>query len=225
MKEYQTPLKEHSRSSSDRKFKASRMKQPQKIAKKSLDGMFTSVTEVVSPEISKESSDFSPISEISDVKQSSQTEEISLLDLNAALSAWTDTFPLSDPIPSSEISTITDESDCIESYGLSKPCGSKIGPVDTWEADVVEKLFKEAKIDQVLNSDIRSKKLLDALTKAVIDYYDTLPQEKDWMVDLVSMKWRIVCLCFLIWSFVVSIIFLFGSGLGRGSSAGGPLPT
>ncbi|KAJ6418049.1 hypothetical protein OIU84_001439 [Salix udensis] len=90
------------------------------------------------------------------------------------------------------------------------------------EADVVVKLLKEARIE-VSNSDARSKKVQDAMTKAAMDEYSTLPEEKDWMIDLVSMKGRIVCLCFLICSFVVSMMFLFG--LGSGSSSGGPLPT
>lgn len=142
--------------------------------------------------------------------------------LNPAPWASTDTLPVSDLTPTSEISTITDGPGSVEKYGLGKLCGSKIGPVEGLEADVAVKLLKEARVG-VSNSDVRSKKVLDALTKAVMDEYYTLPEEKDWMTDLVSMKGRIVCLCFLIWSFVVSTMFLFGSGLG--GSAGGPLPT
>ena len=149
--------------------------------------------------------------------------QISVSPLNPAHWASTDTLSVSDLTPTSEISTITDGPGSVEKYGLGKLCGSKIGPVEGLEADVAVKLLKEARVE-VSNSDVRSKKVLDALTKAVMDEYYTLPEEKDWMTDLVSMKWRIVCLCFLIWSFVVStILFLFGSGLG--GSAGGPLPT
>ncbi|KAG6753252.1 hypothetical protein POTOM_043302 [Populus tomentosa] len=209
MKEYQTPLKELSRSSSSsaRKFKESQLKKPQRIAKKSLNGVFSSAAEVVSPEINNELSDFAPNSESP---------------LNPAPWASTDTLSVSDLTPTSEISTITDGPGSVEKYGLGKLCGSKIGPVEGLEADVAVKLLKEARVG-VSNSDVRSKKVLDALTKAVMDEYYTLPEEKDWMTDLVSMKGRIVCLCFLIWSFVVSTMFLFGSGLG--GSAGGPLPT
>lgn len=149
--------------------------------------------------------------------------QISVSPLNPAPWASTDTLSVSDLTPTSEISTITDGPGSFEKYGLGKLCGSKIGPVEGLEADVAVKLLKEARVE-VSNSDVRSKKVLDALTKAVMDEYYTLPEEKDWMTDLVSMKWCIVCLCFLIWSFVVStILFLFGSGLG--GSAGGPLPT
>ncbi|KAJ6888983.1 protein SINE3 [Populus alba x Populus x berolinensis] len=224
MKEYQTPLKELSRSSSSsaRKFKESQLKKPQRIAKKSLNGVFSSAAEVVSPEINYELSDFAPVPDIFDANHCGQTAQNSESPLNPAPWASTDTSSVSDLTPTSEISTITDGPGSVEKYGLGKLCGSKIGPVEGLEADVAVKLLKEARVG-VSNSDVRSKKVLDALTKAVMDEYYTLPEEKDWMTDLVSMKGRIVCLCFLIWSFVVSTMFLFGSGLG--GSAGGPLPT
>ncbi|KAG5234297.1 protein SINE [Salix suchowensis] len=183
MKEYQTPLKELSRSSSSsaRKFKESQLKKPQKIVKKSLNGVFSSAAEVSETGINNELNDFSPVPDISDANHCGQTAQISVSPLSPALWASTDTFSVSDLTPTSEISTITDGPGSVENYGLGKLCGSKIGPVEGLEADVGVKLLKEARIE-VSNSDARSKKVQDAMTKAAMDEYSTLPEEKDWMI-------------------------------------------
>ncbi|KAJ6764258.1 hypothetical protein OIU74_023186 [Salix koriyanagi] len=121
------------------------------------------------------------VPDISDANHCGQTAQISVSPLSPALWASTDTFSVSDLTPTSEISTITDGPGSVENYGLGKLCGSKIGPVEGLEADVGVKLLKEARIE-VSNSDARSKKVQDAMTKAAMDEYSTLPEEKDWMI-------------------------------------------
>ncbi|KAG6765719.1 hypothetical protein POTOM_029772 [Populus tomentosa] len=226
MKAYQTPSrKEHySRTSSDRICKDSLLKKPLKNAKKSLDGAFISATPGVSPEISKESSDFSLVSEISDANHCCQTASISVLALNPVVSASTEISSLPAITPNSNTITITDDSSSISTdcYGVSKQCSSKIGQVEGLEADIVVNLLKQARIE-VSKADVQSKKLLDALIKVVIDEFYTLTGEKDLTNCFVSMKGRVVCLCLLIWSFAVSGFLLFDLGLG--SSGGGPPPT
>lgn len=226
MKAYQTPSKKehYSRTSSDRICKDSLLKKPLKNAKKSLDGAFISATQGVSPEIIKESSDLSPVSEISDANHCSQTASISVLALNPVVSASTEISSLPDMTPNSNTITITDDLGSISTdcYGVNKQCSSKIGQVEGLEADIVVNLLKQARIE-VSKADVQSKKLLDALIKVVIDEFYTLTGEKDLTNCFVSMKGRVVCLCFLIWSFAVSGFLLFDLGLG--SSGGGPPPT
>lgn len=226
MKAYQTPSKKehYSRTSSDRICKDSLLKKPLKNAKKSLDGAFISATQGVSPEIIKESSDLSPVSEISDANHCSQTASISVLALNPVVSASTEISSLPDMTPNSNTITITDDLGSISTdcYGVNKQCSSKIGQVEGLEADIVVNLLKQARIE-VSKADVQSKKLLDALIKVVIDEFYNLTGEKDLTNCFVSMKGRVVCLCFLIWSFAVSGFLLFDLGLG--SSGGGPPPT
>ncbi|KAI5579491.1 hypothetical protein BDE02_08G092400 [Populus trichocarpa] len=226
MKAYQTPSKKehYSRTSSDRICKDSLLKKPLKNAKKSLDGAFISATQGVSPEIIKESSDLSPVSEISDANHCSQTASISVLALNPVVSASTEISSLPDMTPNSNTITITDDLGSISTdcYGVNKQCSSKIGQVEGLEADIVVNLLKQARIE-VSKADVQSKKLLDALIKVFIDEFYTLTGEKDLTNCFVSMKGRVVCLCFLIWSFAVSGFLLFDLGLG--SSGGGPPPT
>ena len=81
------------------------------------------------------------------------------------------------------------------------------------EAEMVVNHLKQARI-QVMNSastDLRSKKLLDALINVVIEEFNVLPEEKDQFAEIVAMKTRVVLVSFLLWILVVSVIFLFRS--------------
>ena len=83
------------------------------------------------------------------------------------------------------------------------------------EAEMVVNHLKQARI-QVMNSastDLRSKKLLDALIRVVIEEFNVSPEEKDHFAEIVTMKTRVVFLSFLLWIVVVSVIFLFRSGV------------
>ncbi|KAF2310298.1 hypothetical protein GH714_007627 [Hevea brasiliensis] len=216
MKDYHTPLKEDL---SNRKSKESRLKKPQKIATKSLNGVFSSVSEAVSSETIKESSDFSAISEISDSNSTSLMAKSSALAFNPVLSASSETSPLSDLTPNSKILTTSDEPGDVsmELSRFYKPDGSV-------EIDIVANFLKQART-RVLNStnaDQQSKKILDALIKVVLDEYHALPEEMDWYSGLVSAKVRVVFLCFLLWGFIVSVMFFLGLRL---DSYSGPSPT
>ncbi|KAJ9154619.1 hypothetical protein P3X46_027938 [Hevea brasiliensis] len=216
MKDYHTPLKEDL---SNRKSKESRLKKPQKIAKKSLNGAFASVSEDVLFETVKESSDFSAISEISDANSTSQMAQSSVLEFNPVLSASLETLPLCDLTLTSKIlATSADPGDVsMELYRFQKPNGSV-------EVDIVANFLKQART-RVLNSanaDQQSKKLLDALVKVVLDEFFTVPEQTDWYFELVSTKGYVVFLCFLLWSLAVSVVFFFGLGA---ESYCGPPPT
>ena len=81
------------------------------------------------------------------------------------------------------------------------------------EADVLANLLKEARL-QVLNSadvNTKNKKLLDTLIKIAVDDFFAIPQERDGVVELVSMKHRIVFACFVVCILAVSVILFFNS--------------
>ncbi|KAJ0075955.1 hypothetical protein Patl1_34628 [Pistacia atlantica] len=104
---------------------------------------------------------------------------------------------------------------------------ASLEPLDiiSLEAEVVANLLKQAQ-NQVSNSndiEARSKRLLDALVKIIVEELYTVPEEKDRFNELVLTKIRIVLLLFLIWIIVMSVILFFHSGSGGYFS--GPLPT
>lgn len=115
------------------------------------------------------------------------------------------------------------ESDLLlDNYQLKISTSSEI---ISQEAEVLANLLKQAR-NQVSNSidtDARSKRLLDALVKIVVEELYAVPKEKDRLTELVLMKTRIVSLCFLFWIIAMSVIFSFNSRSGRSSI--GPPPT
>ncbi|KAJ0006724.1 hypothetical protein Pint_30211 [Pistacia integerrima] len=104
---------------------------------------------------------------------------------------------------------------------------ASLEPLDviSLEAEVVANLLKQAQ-NQVSNSndiEARSKRLLDALVKIIVEELYTVPEEKDRFNELVLAKIRIVLLLFLIWIIVMSVVLFFNSGAG--GSFSGSLPT
>ncbi|GAV71700.1 hypothetical protein CFOL_v3_15190 [Cephalotus follicularis] len=210
MKDNQTPQKEQSRSSDlgNRKSKESQSKKSQKITKKSLNGAFSSVSEDIS---SKESIDLTMISMLSNANRDGNNDEISVVPLISGVQSSSATFKPSDLTPTSKIDIIKNE--------------AHDDSFDVLEAEIVANFLKKAR-PQVLSSvdvDTRTKKLMDALIRTVIDDLYVVPEERDWITELVEVKTHIVLLCFLLWIIAMTVIFFVGSG-GRSSSRG-PLPT
>ncbi|KAK1591614.1 hypothetical protein Q3G72_010434 [Acer saccharum] len=222
MKEYQTPQKEHSRPSDfvNLRSKESQSKKTKNVPKKNLYAAFRRLSVEFPPEITKEPADFSPISEVSDSDCNSKFAQGLELALVPSLSASSEPFLLSDLTPSS---TITVDKD--ELYDLSPDHDrSKFGSV---EADVVVSFLKRARhqVSNSVDTDTQSKKLLDALITTVADElsYAAPAKRDDRLIELVSMKTRVMFACFLIWILVVLMIFFLGPGSGQ--SYIGPLPT
>lgn len=138
---------------------------------------------------------------------------------NPILSASLEALPLSDLTPTSKIFTSSDEPGDVsmELYRFHKP-------KDSVEEDIVANLLKQARMRGLnsANADQQSKRLLDALVKVVVDECYTLHEQTDWYFELVSTRGYVVFLCFLLWSFVVSVVFFFGLGV---DSYSGPSPT
>ncbi|CAL5395788.1 unnamed protein product [Camellia sinensis] len=214
MKEYQlqTPKKEHQHSKIRRsKSISEHSKKPHRISQKCLNSVFTSVSEDLV--------EFSSISEISEDNQLRESAESFIASLNQVISPSLETF-LS--------STITvDKDEVVDvSVGHCRSAKSKKSvDIVSVEAEVVVNHLKQARI-QVMNStsaDLQSKKLLNALIEVVIEEFNALPEEKDRLSQLVSMKTRVVFMIFLLWIVAVSM-FLHFSSRGQ-SSFSEPPPT
>ncbi|XP_041001663.1 protein SINE3 [Juglans microcarpa x Juglans regia] len=209
MKEHPTPRKEQARSSEllDRRTKDFSSKKIRKIAKKSLNSAFTSLSEDVT-ESPKEPVDLFSVSEIADSDHFREISESFLMAAGPALSASSESLFASDLTPSS---TVTAE-----------PGGSKISYV---EVETAINFLKRSR-SQVLKSadtDPRSKRIMDALIEIVIGEFYPHPEERDHIGELILMKIQIVLLCFFLWILAVAVAFFFGSAVQN--SFRGPLPT
>ncbi|GMP76295.1 hypothetical protein CsSME_00033037 [Camellia sinensis var. sinensis] len=226
MKDYQlqTPKKDHHhhhQQHANRRSKSisDHTKKSQKISKKCLDSVFTSVSEDVSFKSPKGSIEFSSLSEISEDHQFDKSAESFISSLNPVLSPSSETVALSDLTPLS--SAIADVSVC---HYRSAETKNSIDIVAV-EAEMVVNHLKQARI-QVMNStsaDLQCKKLLDTLIEVVIGEFNALPEEKDRFAELVLTKTPVVFLSFLLWILAVSVVFLFSSGVQ--SSFSEPPPT
>ncbi|CAB4262525.1 unnamed protein product [Prunus armeniaca] len=217
MRETQTPLKDQARPS-----KLANRVSKKNIPKKSLNTVFSSVSEDVTVDTSKNSLDSTPVSEISEVNDDGDIAESLMLVPDQALSASSETSFSSDLIPSPEANVDKDEPDHVSlSIGKSSEfVASNFGSV---EAEIVAGFLRKART-QVLNAglDTKSKKLLDAMLEIVIEDFHTLPVKRDRAAELLSAKSYIMIVCFLLWIIALGVL-MFSSG-GR-SNFRGPLPT
>ncbi|KAJ8534957.1 hypothetical protein K7X08_016685 [Anisodus acutangulus] len=193
----QTPLKElgnrRSKSISDQ------IKKPLKTStRKNLNSVFESQGASIAESSPKESIDSSLISDDHNLLTESFGEDL-LIPESCPSSEAVD--PLAHLTPLS--STITCDS--------NTPSDVKFGFV---EAEMAVKYLREAQM-QVVNAtdvDIRYKKLLDAVMNIVVEEFYGLPQDKDCYNKLVSRKFHLVTLTFLLWIIAVLIGFFFHSG-------------
>ena len=144
------------------------------------------------------------------------------LSTSPALSTSSGISALFDITPSLKIPTEKNELDHIllESYGMPGSGSLKTGSL---EAEIVVELLLQARA-QVLNStdtDIRSKRLLDALIEIIIDETYLLPGQTDRSSGVMFTRTRLLMLCFLLWIFTTSVVFFSRSG-AQGYNYGPP---
>ncbi|KAB2599291.1 hypothetical protein D8674_009562 [Pyrus ussuriensis x Pyrus communis] len=226
MRENRTPLKDQSRPA-----KLATPVPKKKIPKKSLNTVFSAVSEdepvdnfkisVDSTPISENSKisvDYTPISVISDVDF---TESMMLVP-DPALSMPSETLLPSNVSLSPEASV---NKDGLGNVSLSSGKSSEFDGLNfgSMEADIVERFLRQART-QVLNSEVdtKSKKILDALVDIVLEELHTSPAERDWVTELLSTKIYITMACFVLWIIALAV-WVFGSG--RRNTFRGPLPT
>ncbi|KAH0704382.1 hypothetical protein KY285_018660 [Solanum tuberosum] len=133
--------------------------------------------------------------------------------------------PLADLTPLSSTVTSDRFKECTGSNsrsGIPQISDVKFGSV---EAEMAVKYIREAQL-QVVNAtdiDIRYKKLLDAVMNTVVEEFYGLPEDKDCYNAIVSKKFHLVTLTFVLWIIAVFIGFFFHSG--EEHSFDRPLPT
>ncbi|KMT16290.1 hypothetical protein BVRB_3g054400 [Beta vulgaris subsp. vulgaris] len=222
MKETQTPRNKdisHRRpkDSPSSKSISEQSKKHQKVAKKSLNAEFASVSEDLLNESVMESLNFSTISE-----ESLDSFESSIGAENQSTVTSEEASPHSIFTPLSKVTTV-----CDESVDFSLHRDKKFESKSSVEVDVVVNLLKQAR-DQVISSnDVSdtSKKLLDASVEASMRELCALPDEGDVINALLSKKIRIVVVCFVVWLIAVTTIMIFQRSEARSSSSFNPYPT
>ncbi|XP_010268100.1 PREDICTED: uncharacterized protein LOC104605162 [Nelumbo nucifera] len=250
MKAIQTPQKEAPRSaeSATRRSKDAQMKsisqqvnKPHKIAKKCLNSSFTIVSKDLPP-AKLESADSSLVPEISSEDQSAEFSESFLLPLDQALSVSHEAFnslnlssssetPFdfpSSPDITSNSKTISNKLESSEgtlensAFILSADC-VKMGNV---EAEISVDCLEEA-LSRILNSsdvDARSKKIVNALVRIVINDVCHLPEEQEKLSELAWAKVRIgFFFCVLLW--IISFSLILFTKVAARSSFTDPPPT
>ncbi|XP_027338275.1 protein SINE3 [Abrus precatorius] len=211
MKEHQTPHKVFLRSAENGKgrFKDFPSKKSNKITNKSLNAAFTSVSE--------DSVDLSPISEISDANRNEDVTNFLLEEPSSV------TLLPSDMTPKNIAGTTgIGSTNCFSACELDS---SKFASV---EAEIAVNFLRNVK-HEVLNSvndGPQYRKLMDGIIEYVIHdlhSYTTLPEEKDHLANVISMKNQMLFLCTLVWIIGVSVVLFFTSDVH--SPYSGPMPT
>ncbi|KAI8009628.1 Magnesium transporter MRS2-4 [Camellia lanceoleosa] len=189
----------------------------QKNSQKCLNSVITSVSEDLI--------EFSSISEIFENNQLRESTELHRITESGDF-AFIGGVSLSDLTLLSSTITVDKDEVVVVSVGHCRSAKSKKSvDIVSVEAEVVVNHLKQARI-QVMNSmsaDLQSKKLLNALIEVVIEEFNALPEEKDRLSELVSMKTQVVFMIFVLWIVAVSM-FLHFSSRGQ-SSFNEPPPT
>ncbi|KAM3687786.1 hypothetical protein ACJW31_10G100700 [Castanea mollissima] len=212
-------MKEHQKPEfANRRSKDTSLKKLQKVTKKNLNEVLTSVSD----ESSKD--ELSSISEISESNHAGDITDSFSMAMSPAPSASSESLLPSDLTPSSTVTAENDEPGklAMNLYGSSELDGSKNRSV---EVEIVVDFLKNAR-SQALNSvdvETRSKKLLDALLSIIVDEFYAQPEKKDRFDELIAMKTKIVLLCFVFWILAMAMTFFFSSRVEN--SFRGPHPT
>ncbi|XP_050218229.1 uncharacterized protein LOC126668997 [Mercurialis annua] len=231
MKDDHTPQREDI---ANRRAKDSRLKKPNKIVKRSLNGLFPLISEDVSSDTAKDSSDFSPVSVITGAscsdRTSSELNATSPEVISVSKSSCSSSFQqisdlgLSEASTSCEHTPISTIKTCFDNSGNRSTERSFQKPDSSVELDLVSEFPKHAR-NQVLNStgvDQQSKKLLDTLVKVLLDDFYSLPKETDCHFQLASASFRLMFLLVLLWCFLAYLVLF---GLRSDNSYVGPTPT
>ncbi|KAI4334994.1 hypothetical protein L6164_013684 [Bauhinia variegata] len=195
---------------------------PKQITKKALNATFED-----SSETSRESLDFSAISEISDANHkddfakvtdclSSNPKSFSLED------ASSETLLSSDLAPSSKDTTGKSSNTSVNRFDAYVLYASA---ANSDEAEIAVNFLRKAQ-SEILNSANAApqyQKLLNEMMKIVIQELCTLPKERDHSAELLSRKKQVLFLSLLIWIIGVSLVIFFISDVSRAFK--GPLPT
>ncbi|KAM3320241.1 protein SINE3 [Capsicum chacoense] len=219
----QTPLKELGNRRSKSISSDQAKKPPLKTTRKNLNSIFESQALSFSESSVDSSLISSAISDDQNLLTESAAEDFLLIPETSPSSEVVDS--LAELSPSSLTLTSDKFKECTgsnNSSGVSQISDAKFGFV---EAEMSVKCLREAQV-QVVNAtdiDIRYKKLIDAVMNTVAEEFYGLPEDEDWINAIVSKKFHLVTLTFLLWIIAVSIRLFFR--MGENESFYGTLPT
>ncbi|XP_059630456.1 uncharacterized protein LOC132273517 [Cornus florida] len=219
----QTPQKEHLLANRRSKSMSEQAKKPQKISKKCLNSVFTSVSEDVSVGSPKDSIDFSSISEVYVDGQFGDSAESFTESVNPEISPSLETAAPSQLTPLSSTITVNNDENGSVSVNRCRSAESNSVKIGSIEEEMVINHLRQARIEILNSANLQSKKLLDALVKVVIEEFCGLPEEKDQFSELLSTKAHLVLLSFFLWILAVVGVFFFSFGVR--SSFNGLAPT
>lgn len=202
MKDDQTPQKEQARSMeiSNRrsKSKPDQANRHPKVSRKSLSPAFKSVSEDESLESFNESvHDFSPNSEVTDGDQRRESAE-----------SFTATLDPSFPDSPEMLIALSDK----EKFSYLE--------IRSLESEMLVKLLRQAQIQvsKSADTDLRFKRILDALIKCVIEELAVLPEEKNLSTNDILAKLMTLLMSITLWSLVtIWMIYFYYSGISRSS--------
>ncbi|KAJ4956941.1 hypothetical protein NE237_013724 [Protea cynaroides] len=237
MKGNQTPQKEPPRSveSALRRLKddvpskssSDKLKKPLKISKKCLDSAFAAIPEDQSPrKFASTSTNSNSLLVNSSVDQNKQFSKVFELSMNRDFSVLPE---ISDPFDVSPSSTIVEDNqetssgmvDFIGSVDCDTP---KTGNIDVGIAiNFIKEAFFQASSSSVV--DLRSKKILDAVVRIVIDDLFGFQGERGRPTGIMLTQFRIRLLYPLLCLVPVSVVAIALSNLFAGSPFPDPPPT
>ncbi|KAL7119663.1 hypothetical protein ACP275_02G076200 [Erythranthe tilingii] len=211
MREIQTPQRDY-QSSANRSTKSKCSSDPRKVTEKYLNPAFKAVSE----------DDFTVTEFLKEFPEVSVTDQFgeSAVNFIAAYPVDTDsskTVAISDLTSLSPSSEITSDKHILTNARDTKLGDAQIDSdhkIESYEAEVVIKHLREARIQVMKSKDLGpSKKLLDAMIKTVIqEFYGGLYEDKEWLDKLLSSKGNLVSLIFMMGIFSVLVFWFFNSG-------------
>ncbi|CAI0466930.1 unnamed protein product [Linum tenue] len=179
------------------------------IAKRSLTGEFTTISEDASIETA---GDGSGTSEVLDAEHNDELVKNSLI-LSPTLSGTSKiTPPSSDAPPTSKATKVSPN-------GVDKLVHLANRPA---EAAIIIGLLRKVQLEAPKSGDANNRymKILKELAKVIADECYDLPEERVWLMKFLSGKRGVLFLCLLNWISVFCMLVYFNGGRGGGSDSG-----
>ncbi|XP_027062548.1 uncharacterized protein [Coffea arabica] len=167
----------------------------------------------------KDWNDFASIMAKSDENLLSESAENGIDLLSPDTSLALATVASSDLSPLSSITMSDEHEEATDTTDPSTTMNSETGSLTSVEAELVVKLLNRAINSRGTN--LKTKKVLDALVNLVVEEFIQLPEEKDSFNELMARKANLVVLSFLLWTIAV-FAALFFSGSQRSFSGAIP---
>ena len=134
--------------------------------------------------------------------------------VNPEFSACCDTSLFPDLSPSSVVSFDNELLDKV-SVDFSGSNDMNEASAGSLEAEIAVNSLRRALTQVLLSTDVdhQSKKLIDASMRIIVDDFLAIPQERDRIAQLISVKNYVLSMCVFLWIVVLAIAFFVRSGV------------